>query len=114
LLLQVTSGLLSDDEIAWSGPLSKFVSSVLVGNATFYHKNVGKLLLIALVLMHIGAIVFYLVKKRENLVRPMIHGDKITPIAVESSRDDAASRALAALIFGLCAALVAGLVTWAG
>jgi hypothetical protein len=44
----------------------------------------------------------------------MIHGDKITPIAVESSRDDAASRALAALIFGLCAALVAGLVTWAG
>ncbi|MEO8118943.1 MAG: cytochrome b/b6 domain-containing protein [Rhodoferax sp.] len=110
LLLQVASGLISDDEIATSGPLSKFVFSALVSTATFYHKNIGKLIIIGLVVLHIGAILFYLVKKGENLVRPMIRGDKETPAVTEDSRDDARSRALAASVFLVCAAMVATMV----
>ncbi len=110
LLLQVASGLISDDEIATSGPLSKFVSSTLVSTATFYHKNIGKLVVIGLVVLHIGAVLFYLVKKGENLVRPMIRGDKETPVVTEDSRDDARSRALAAAVFLVCAAMVASMV----
>lgn len=107
LLLQVASGLVSDDEISTVGPLSKFVSSTLVSNATFYHKNVGKLILIGLVVLHIAAILFYLFKKHENLVRPMIRGDKEIAVPAESSRDDARSRTLAGVLFLGCAALVA-------
>ncbi len=114
LLLQVASGLISDDEIATAGPFAKFVSNSLVSTATFYHTNVGKLILIALVLLHVGAILFYLFKKRENLVRPMIRGDKVTEIATQSSRDDAHSRALAIMVLLACAALVAWMVTRAG
>ena len=48
LALQVGSGLLSDDEIAFSGPLTRFVSGDTVGQATAYHTGWGQGLLIAL------------------------------------------------------------------
>ncbi len=114
LLLQVATGLISDDEIATSGPLAKFVSNALVSNATFYHQRVGKLILIGLFVLHIGAVLFYLVKRGENLVRPMLRGDKETMIETASSRDDAWSRTLAAVVFFGCAALVLWMVKLAG
>ncbi len=114
LLAQVGTGLFSDDDIATSGPLSKFVSNALVSAATSYHKNVGKYVLLALVVLHIAAIIFYLMKKRENLIAPMIHGDKALAQALPASRDDAGSRALAAVVFAVCAGVVATGVKLAG
>ena len=114
LLLQVATGLISDDEIASAGPLVKFVSGAVVSTATFYHKDIGKLILIALIALHISTILFYLFSKRENLVRPMILGDKVSLIGTEGSRDDAWSRTLAAAVFLACAVLVAWLVRQAG
>ena len=110
LFAQVGTGLFSDDDIAASGPLSKFVSNAMVRSLTGYHKNIGKYVLLALVLLHIAAIVFYLVKKKENLIGPMLHGDKSLANRVENSRDDGRSRALALAVFAICAALVATLV----
>jgi cytochrome b len=114
LLLQVGSGLISDDEIASSGPLARFASAALVSQATSYHKEIGKLILIALVLLHVAAVLFYLWRKRINLIRPMLHGDKPAVPALPASRDDARSRLQAALLLLLCAALVAALLAWAG
>lgn len=114
LLVQVASGLISDDEIAATGPLAKYASNATVSFATFYHKDIGKLILIGWVVLHVGAILFYLVKKGENLVRPMIRGDKKTMIVTQSSRDDAPSRTLAAAVFLGCVALVAWMVRQAG
>ena len=107
LLAQIGSGLMADDEIATSGPLSKFVSNATVSLATNYHKNIGKWVLAALIVLHLAAIVFYLVKKRENLVRPMLQGDKDMAEPVQPARDDAASRSLALVIFAVCAGAVA-------
>ena len=103
LLAQVGTGLLSDDEIAFSGPLTRFVSNATVGLATDYHKNIGKWILLALVLLHIVAIVFYLWRKH-NLVGAMLHGDKELVTAAPASRDDMASRLLALGVLLLCAA----------
>jgi cytochrome b len=110
LLLQVGSGLFSDDEIAAAGPLVSLASSTWVSLATHYHAEIGKLILLGLVLLHVGTILFYRFKKGENLVKPMINGDKETPLTVLSSGDDAKSRLLAAALFLACAALVAYLV----
>lgn len=110
LLLQVATGLISDDEIATAGPFSKWVASAWVTKATFYHAEIGKLIVIGLVLLHIGAILFYRFKKGENLVRAMILGDKESAVKAPSSRDDASSRTLAAALFLGCAGLVAGLL----
>jgi cytochrome b len=114
LLLQVASGLFSDDDIAFQGPLAKLVSNARVALATWYHKEVGSNVLIALIVLHIGAILFYLYKKKENLIRPMLHGDKHLPLPVQPSRDDAASRAVAAGVLAVCAACVWWVVSLGG
>ena len=62
--------------------------------------------LIVLVILHVGAIVFYLLRKRQNLVRAMIRGDKEILADVPHSRDDARTRVFAALLMVVCAALV--------
>ncbi len=102
LVLQVSSGLVSDDEIAFAGPLTAFVSNATVGLATNYHANIGKWILLGLVVLHIAAIVFYLLRKH-NLVQAMVHGDKDLVRPAPSSRDDLASRMAALLVFLLCA-----------
>jgi cytochrome b len=106
LLLQVATGLVSDDDISNQGPLNKFISGARASSATWYHKEVGNKVLIALVVLHVVAILFYLWKKKENLIRPMLSGDKPLPVVVPPSRDDAASRAVAAVVLALCATLV--------
>jgi cytochrome b len=113
-LLQVAAGLCSDDEIATAGPLAKWVSSSWVGYATYYHTKIGKLILIVLVQLHIAAIVFYRVRRQENLLLPMLKGDKVLAEPFENARDDARVRWLAVAILAACAALATGLVRWAG
>ena len=111
LLAQVGTGLVSDDEIAFTGPLNRFVKNSTALAATWYHKAVGQWLVIALVVVHVAAIAYYLVKKRENLVRPMVVGDKNVASEVRSSRDDLATRVIALVLVAACAGLVAWLVS---
>jgi cytochrome b len=106
LMAQVSSGLFSDDEIAFQGPLSRFVSNASVSLATNYHKNIGKWLLLALVVLHISAVGIYLWRKH-NLLGAMLHGDKDVVVPVPGSRDDSLSRITALLVFGGCAAATA-------
>jgi cytochrome b len=112
-VLQVLTGLMSDDEIATSGPLAKMVPSQWVSAATFYHAQIGKPILIGLVLLHLLAIIFYRVRQGKNLIGPMVHGDQLFSRPMPSSRDDGVSRTMAAIIFLLCVVLVSGLVQWA-
>ena len=105
LLAQVGSGLISDDEIASAGPLVRFVSSAVTNLATNYHKNIGKWIILGLVILHIAAIVFYLWRK-QNLIKPMLHGNKELLVAVPASTDNAGSRIMALVIFSICAVFV--------
>jgi len=111
LLLQVATGLVADDEIANTGPLIKYVSGATSSLATSWHKTWGQWLIITLVALHVLAIVFYLVKKKQNLVGPMLSGDKSLPADVPSSRDALATRGLAAALVAACAGGVAWLVS---
>ncbi|MES2283662.1 MAG: FAD-dependent oxidoreductase [Pseudomonadota bacterium] len=97
-----------------AGPLKADAYVVALGNGApmlvaplNYHKNIGKWLLLALVVLHIVAIVYYLLKKHK-LVQAMLHGDKELISPVPPSRDDAASRAGALLVF----AVSCGVVYW--
>lgn len=114
LLAQVATGLISDDEISAAGPLTRFVANATVQQASNYHVNIGKIILIILVVTHLVAIVFYLLKKRENLIKPMLHGDKVLPPNVLATRDNATSRAMAFFILAVCAVAVYGLVNLGG
>jgi cytochrome b len=111
LIAQVGTGLVSDDQISFTGPLNRFVTEAQGLAATWYHKQIGQWMLVALIVLHIAAIAFYLVRKHQNLIQPMIDGDSApVPLAQEppASRDDASSRVLAVFIL----ALSASVVTW--
>ncbi len=114
--VQVATGLVSDDEIAFSGPLVQFVSSATSGLATTYHKQYGKLLVLLLVLLHVCAIVFYQRVKKQRLVAAMITGDQVVEPHVQAtpSADGWLARALALGVLAICVATVWGLLTWAG
>ena len=74
LLTQVTTGLMSDDEIAFFGPLVRFVSGDTVALATSYHKNVGKFIVIGLVALHVVAALKHQFVDRDGLLDRMRPG----------------------------------------
>jgi len=106
LVLQVGTGLFADDEIASSGPLVKFVSGATSLALTKWHRNFGQWLIIAMVALHVGAILYYVVAKKRNLVRPMLSGDKLLAVPAPAAVDNGRARAFAAVLVALCAGLV--------
>ena len=110
LAAQIATGLVADDDISNTGPLIKFVSSATSGRATNWHSNVGQWLIIAMVLLHVAAILYYLLRKKRNLVRPMLSGDKRLPAHVPASIDTRRTRLVALVLVLLCAAAVAWIV----
>lgn len=114
LLVQVGSGLISDDEIAFFGPLVGFVSGDTVRSATNYHKNVGKYLILGLVGLHLVAIVFYKVVLKQALVQPMVLGDKTVHHALPAAKDTLATRLLALGVLALCGVAVNWLIGLGG
>jgi cytochrome b len=114
LALQVATGLVADDEIASTGPLIKYVSSATSELATRWHKNYGQWIIVALVVLHLGAITFYWLKRRQNLVGPMLHGDKLLTADVPHSIDSARSRLVALAIVLACALAVTAVVRLGG
>lgn len=111
LAAQVGSGLFADDEIANAGPLVKFVSGATSSLLSNWHKNFGQWIIIALVLLHVGAILFYRFKKGRDLVAPMITGDKLLGAGVPASADRFNQRATALVLVALCAAGVGWLIS---
>lgn len=76
LLVQTGSGLfLESDDFFEAAPLSSLVPSWVVGRLTEVHEISAKVILV-LVAVHVSAIVFYRIWKRENLILPMITGWK--------------------------------------
>ena len=106
LIAQVASGLISDDEIAFSGPLTRFVSGDLISQATGYHAHWGQYLIYGLVVLHVLALIWYSIKG-DKLVPAMVTGDKLLQEPVPASRDTAGRRALAVVL-----ALLASALSW--
>ena len=96
LLFQAVSGLFVNDDIAFEGPLYKWVGKELSDRLTGLHHFNEKVIL-ALVVLHIAAIAFHFFYHRENLVRPMITGVKRVRGAVAESRHGSAVLALVVL-----------------
>jgi cytochrome b len=106
LVVQVATGLVADDEVATAGPLNRFVSGRVAHLASDWHEEVGKTLLVVLTIAHVAAVLYYLLRKRKNLIEPMIRGDAPLPEGTTASQDGAGTR-LAALAIVVAAAALA-------
>lgn len=109
LAVQVSTGLFSSDAILWDGPLKNLVSNDASDLLTRIHK-VNRLVLVALVALHLAAIAYYRIARGRGLVGPMLSGDSEPgpggATCPEPARDDAAVRVGAMLLMAGCAAAV--------
>lgn len=110
LLIQVLSGFMSDDEISNAGPWTTWISGDWIEFATEYHSEIGKVLLILLVILHVGTVLYYKRIKHDDLITPMLTGDKNLPTDIQASRDTFTSRLFALGILLGCAYVVYRLI----
>jgi cytochrome b len=102
LFIQVGTGLFASDDILSEGPLYQWVSRETSNFLTGIHL-INRYVLVGLIAVHIFAVLFYLLYKRENLIQPMITGFKHWPSAVAPAEG---RNLAAAIIFALALILV--------
>ncbi|VVE48853.1 cytochrome b/b6 domain-containing protein [Pandoraea anhela] len=103
--IQVGLGLFSNDDIFNDGPLVKFVDKDTSDWLTGWHLR-NQWVLIALVALHVLAIVYYRIARKKDLIKPMILGDKTLAAPVQPARDDWRVRVGALVLIVLASALV--------
>jgi cytochrome b len=106
--LQVLTGLMASDDNYSEGPWAKFVSDQIVSLMSAVHA-INRWALAALICLHIGAIAWFALVRREVLVRPMLTGDKLA-LDAPAAVDDTPTRWRGALLFALATALTVFLV----
>ncbi len=99
LLLQIGTGLFSNDESAHEGPLAARVSDATVDRMSAVHGWV-QVILVVVVSLHVAAVLFYQLGLRMDVLRSMVAGAPTAPRTV----------ALAAALLGASAAAVYWLV----
>ena len=109
LLVQATSGLFADDEIATQGPLAAKVSNALVARMSALHYYNGWVI-VAAVSLHVVAVAAYQWGLKVDLLGPMVHGWKSIPAQIRPPEPARSSAALAAAFLAIAATLVYTLV----
>lgn len=115
LSVQVMTGLFVDDEVSFQGPLTKYVSSSISSLLSQIHEG-NQVLILTLIVIHVAAIIFYKKFKGEDLIGPMISGDKEIDPSEEArylpadlgraSMDGVLQRAFALLLLSIIAIAV--------
>jgi len=98
LVTQAGLGLFAEDNDGLTaGPLSSWVSAETAEALTDRHEFMFNVLL-ALIALHLVAVLYYVVFKRRNLVGPMITGSGAAPAGTESVRKASVLRIAFALV----------------
>lgn len=106
---QAVSGLFSNDDIAFNGPLRKLVDKATSDTITGIHHDMLWWMVVLLVL-HVGAVLYYRMVKQEDLLGPMVRGWKFAAKPVEENTAVNGVALLVAIAAGIgCALLASGL-----
>jgi cytochrome b len=106
LAVQTGIGLFANDDIDFNGPLSDLIEKERSDSLTGLHHQLSNVVLV-LVGLHIAAVLFYVLFKKNNLIKPMLTGWKEVN-AVQAVRH--AQGGIAALSVALAAAFGAMVV----
>ena len=71
---QAVSGLFANDDILTQGPLASYVSSSTSATLTAWH-SLNEWVMIVLVSLHVLAVAWYAIVRRQRIVRAMVTGD---------------------------------------
>ena len=112
LAVQAGTGLFANDAIMWDGPLRNLVTNETSDRLTAIHQ-VNRIVLIGLVLLHLLAIAWYALGRRQRLVPRMITGSDQFPThlaARAETRDGPRERLRALIVLAASAGLVWAIV----
>jgi cytochrome b len=101
--LQTAGGLFANDDIAFQGPLYGLVSKEVSDWIAGLHRK-GLWLVLLLVGLHLAAIAYYLDVKKDNLVLPMLTGEK--EVADPSAFTPASGGGPLALLFSIAVGIL--------
>lgn len=104
----ITTGVLASDDITLQGPLAKYIDEAFSDQMSEWHSLLFNVLL-GLIVLHVLAIVFYGLFKKDNLLTPMIHGKKSVPLSTSLTLPQINQRLGWRLLFSL---LLSGALTW--
>lgn len=107
LLVLATTGLFANDDIGFEGPLFNRIDKDLSDTLSGWHLRSVNALMVLLAL-HVGAIVFYQMVKKADLIKPMVTGKKQMPITqAQTATPQVASFRL------ILSVTLAGAIVWA-
>ncbi len=109
--VQLATGLLSNDDIAFNGPLSSLIAKSLSDTLSGVHEFTFGILM-ALIGLHLAAIVFYTHVKKDNLIKPMLTGWKDVPNGPGQSTNGGGLLALVAALLIALAAIYGASGAW--
>ncbi len=109
LAVQVSTGVFTNDGTFTEGPWVKFVSSALSDRLSTVHYY-NHWLVVGLTALHVAAIGFYLLVRSDDLITPMLTGDKLG-LTATAAEDGAKIRLRAAMLALVAAGVVSYLVT---
>jgi cytochrome b len=102
LLFQAVTGLFANDEIANAGPMYGWISQQASNRITSLHEANSELLLV-LIGLHLVAVAWYGLVRRQPLVQAMVTGRK--PVPAEAAIDGSRVGLAIAIVAALAAAL---------
>ncbi len=109
LLVQAGTGMFANDDVMIEGPLVKHISKETSDLLTrIHHFNFNVLL--ALVTLHVGAALYYLRVKRENLILPLLTGSKQVPEGAPAQDRRGGPVWLAVVLLAVSAGVVWGIL----
>lgn len=112
LLVQAGTGLFANDGVLWSGPLAERVTQAASDAVSWFHRRFWWAI-VALVVVHVAAVVAYRVVLREDLISAMLHGAKRLPPELARPEDASATATRAVALLVAAFVLVFGLLTFA-
>lgn len=109
LALQVSTGVFTNDGSFTEGPWVKFISEALSNRLSSIHYY-NHWVIAGLTALHVAAIAYYLLARKEDLLTPMLTGDKLG-VDAPAAEDGTSIRARAAVFAALAGGIVFYLVT---
>lgn len=108
--LQLFSGLFVTDEFLYEGPYYNLVERSFSGQMAYIHQNFFNVLL-AFIALHVLAVLAYRFMG-ENLIKPMLTGNKEVPSNSPAAEDQQAALASFPWVRFVIAAGLAAVITW--
>ncbi len=108
LLAQATTGMFTSDDISFEGPFAYYVSTAMSEKLTGLHHLLFNGLLV-LIVLHVAAVLYHQLIKKESIIKAMITGEKIS---LPLHKHESSALIFRSVFFALTILMIVGATLW--